>query len=85
MAYFCAEFGVHNSLPLYSGGLGVLAGDHLKSASDLRLPLVAVGCSIASDISDNASGVTVGRKSITEKPIPSNCLSSESWLKMARP
>ncbi len=43
VAYFCAEFGVHNSLPLYSGGLGVLAGDHLKSASDLRLPLVAVG------------------------------------------
>jgi len=43
IAYFCAEFGVHNSLPLYSGGLGILAGDHLKSASDLRLPLVAVG------------------------------------------
>jgi starch phosphorylase len=42
-AYFCAEFGVHNSLPLYSGGLGILAGDHLKSASDLGLPLVAVG------------------------------------------
>src|SRR5207237_1572765 len=35
--------GVHNSLPLYSGGLGILAGDHLKSASDLNLPLVAVG------------------------------------------
>ncbi len=43
VAYFCAEFGVHNSLPLYSGGLGILAGDHLKSARDLRLPLVAVG------------------------------------------
>jgi len=43
VAYFCAEYGVHNSLPLYSGGLGVLAGDHLKSASDLRVPLVAVG------------------------------------------
>ena len=43
VAYFCAEFGVHNSLPLYSGGLGILAGDHLKSASDLRIPLVAVG------------------------------------------
>ena len=43
MAYFCAEYGVHNSLPLYSGGLGVLAGDHLKSASDLSLSLVAVG------------------------------------------
>ncbi|MFN2516387.1 MAG: alpha-glucan family phosphorylase [Pyrinomonadaceae bacterium] len=43
VAYFCAEYGVHNSLPLYSGGLGVLAGDHLKSASDLGLPLVAIG------------------------------------------
>jgi starch phosphorylase len=43
VAYFCAEFGVHHSLPLYSGGLGILAGDHLKSASDLGLPLVAVG------------------------------------------
>ncbi|HET7113034.1 MAG TPA: alpha-glucan family phosphorylase, partial [Pyrinomonadaceae bacterium] len=43
VAYFCAEFGIHTSLPLYSGGLGILAGDHLKSASDLNLPLVAVG------------------------------------------
>ena len=43
VAYFCAEYGVHNSLPLYSGGLGILAGDHLKSASDLGVPLVAVG------------------------------------------
>ena len=43
VAYFCTEFGVHNSLPFYSGGLGILAGDHLKSASDLGIPLVAVG------------------------------------------
>ncbi len=42
-AYFCAEFALHESLPIYSGGLGVLAGDHLKSASDLGIPLVAVG------------------------------------------
>ena len=42
-AYFCAEYGVHNSLPIYSGGLGILAGDHLKSASDMNMPLVAVG------------------------------------------
>src|SRR6185436_6954937 len=40
IAYFCAEYGVHNSLPNYSGGLGILAGDHLKSASDLNVPLV---------------------------------------------
>ena len=43
IAYFCAEYGVHNSLPNYSGGLGILAGDHLKSASDLDIPLTAVG------------------------------------------
>ncbi len=43
VAYFSAEFGLHESLPLYSGGLGVLAGDHLKSASDLDVPLVGVG------------------------------------------
>ncbi|MCA9116931.1 MAG: alpha-glucan family phosphorylase, partial [Planctomycetaceae bacterium] len=43
VAYFSAEFGVHESLPIYSGGLGVLAGDHLKSASDLGIPLVGVG------------------------------------------
>ncbi|MGD0837237.1 MAG: alpha-glucan family phosphorylase [Polyangia bacterium] len=43
VAYFSAEFGIHESLPIYSGGLGVLAGDHLKTASDLGLALVAVG------------------------------------------
>jgi starch phosphorylase len=43
MAYFSMEFGLHECLPIYSGGLGVLAGDHMKSASDLGLPLVGVG------------------------------------------
>ena len=43
VAYFSAEFGLHESLPIYSGGLGVLAGDHLKGASDLGVPLVGVG------------------------------------------
>lgn len=43
IAYFCAEYGLHESLPIYSGGLGILAGDHLKGASDLGLPFVAVG------------------------------------------
>jgi len=42
-AYFCAEFGLHNSIPIYSGGLGILAGDHCKSASDLGVPLIGVG------------------------------------------
>ena len=43
VAYFSAEFGIHESLPVYSGGLGVLAGDHIKSASDLDIPLVGIG------------------------------------------
>ena len=43
VAYFSAEFGLHESIPIYSGGLGILAGDHIKSASDLDIPLVGVG------------------------------------------
>ncbi|OUC11613.1 MAG: alpha-glucan phosphorylase [Alkalinema sp. CACIAM 70d] len=43
IAYFCAEFGIHESLPVYSGGLGILAGDHMKSASDLAIPMVGIG------------------------------------------
>ena len=43
IAYFSAEFGLHESLPIYSGGLGVLAGDHIKSASDLDIPLIGIG------------------------------------------
>ena len=43
IAYFSAEFGLHESLPIYSGGLGILSGDHCKEASDLGLPFVGVG------------------------------------------
>lgn len=43
VAYFSAEFGIHESLPIYAGGLGILAGDHLKAASDMGIPLVGVG------------------------------------------
>jgi starch phosphorylase len=43
IAYFSAEFGLHESLPIYSGGLGILSGDHVKEASDMALPFVAVG------------------------------------------
>ncbi|MCC6811015.1 MAG: alpha-glucan family phosphorylase [Deltaproteobacteria bacterium] len=43
IAYFSAEYGIHETLPIYAGGLGILAGDHLKSAGDLGLPLVGVG------------------------------------------
>jgi starch phosphorylase len=47
VAYLSAEFGLHESLPIYSGGLGVLAGDHLKAASDLGIPMVGVGLAYA--------------------------------------
>src|SRR6185503_14862539 len=43
VAYFCAEFALHQSLPIYAGGLGVLAGDHCKEACDLGVPLIGVG------------------------------------------
>ncbi len=43
VAYFSAEFGLHESIPVYSGGLGVLAGDHIKTASDLAIPLIGIG------------------------------------------
>ncbi|RKZ39722.1 MAG: DUF3417 domain-containing protein [Gammaproteobacteria bacterium] len=43
IAYFCAEYGFHESMPVYSGGLGILAGDHCKTASNMRLPFIAVG------------------------------------------
>ncbi len=43
IAYFCAEFGLHESFPIYSGGLGILAGDHCKAISDLGVPFVAIG------------------------------------------
>ncbi len=52
VAYFCAEFGLHSSLPIYSGGLGVLAGDHCKAASDLGVPLVGVGLFYTKGYSD---------------------------------
>ena len=43
IAYFSMEFGIHESLPLFAGGLGILSGDHLKAASDLAIPLIGVG------------------------------------------
>ncbi len=43
VAYFSAEFGLHESIPIYSGGLGILAGDHIKAASDLGIPLIGIG------------------------------------------
>ena len=43
IAYFSMEFGIHESIPLFAGGLGILAGDHLKASSDMEVPMVGVG------------------------------------------
>lgn len=56
IAYFCAEFALHESIPIYSGGLGVLAGDHLKAASELGVPLVGVGLMYAHGYFDQTLG-----------------------------
>jgi starch phosphorylase len=65
IVYFSAEFGIHESLPIYSGGLGMLAGDHLKSASDLGVPLIAIGFSTSRAISASVSTGTGGRRRTT--------------------
>jgi starch phosphorylase len=57
IAYFCAEFGFHSSVPIYSGGLGILAGDHCKSASDLGVPLVGVGILYRAGYFDQRVGI----------------------------
>jgi starch phosphorylase len=58
VAYFSAEFGLHESLPIYSGGLGILAGDHLKAASDLAVPMVGVGLYYAKGYFDQTVDVS---------------------------
>ncbi|MCZ6786879.1 MAG: alpha-glucan family phosphorylase, partial [Planctomycetota bacterium] len=73
-AYFCAEFALHESLPIYSGGLGVLAGDHLKSASDRALPLVAIGLRYAEgyfhQVIQPDGGQGVAYRSVDPREIP---------------
>ena len=63
VAYFCSEFGAHASLALYGGGLGVLAGDTLKAAADLAVPMVAWGSSIARGTSTSGSTSRAGSTS----------------------
>ena len=65
VAYFSAEFGIHNSLPIYGGGLGILAGDHCKEASDLGLPFVGVGFMYPLGIFINVSPSMDGKKRST--------------------
>ena len=64
VAYFSAEFGLHESIPIYSGGLGVLAGDHIKGASDLGVPLVGIGLFYDQGVFPSAArrrGLSAGR------------------------
>jgi len=65
VAYFSAEFGFHESLPISAGGLGILAGDHAKSASDLGLGFTASVCFIARVISSRRLTRTTGRRNFT--------------------
>jgi hypothetical protein len=85
VAYFCAEFGLHNSIPIYSGGLGVLAGDHCKAASDLGVPLVGSGSSTHGDTSTRRSTSTAGRKTPTRSSTPPSCPSCGSPARAAAP
>jgi starch phosphorylase len=68
VAFFCAEFGIHPSLPIYSGGLGVLAGDILKQASDLALPLVGIGL--------------LYRRGYFQQRVDRNGLQHEYWIQL---
>ncbi len=66
IAYFSAEFALHQSLPIYAGGLGVLAGDHCKEASDLGVPLIGVGFMYPQGyFHQSADRRTAGRRSTT--------------------
>jgi starch phosphorylase len=73
IAYFCAEFGFHESLPIYSGGLGILAGDHCKAASDMGLPFIGIGCFTARAISSRRSTPTGISRQPTTTPISTTC------------
>ncbi|MEE8104732.1 MAG: alpha-glucan family phosphorylase [Planctomycetota bacterium] len=90
-AYFCAEFALHESLPIYSGGLGVLAGDHLKSASDLALPYCAVGLRYADGYfrqrieKDGSQGVVFERIDPGETPLVEVTDSDNNPLRITLP
>jgi len=83
VAYFSAEFGLHESLPIYSGGLGILAGDHLKGASDLGVPLVGVGLFYARGYFRQFLDKTAGSRNSMGRPSPSCCPCPGSWTRKA--
>jgi starch phosphorylase len=71
VAYFSAEFAVHNSVPIYSGGLGILAGDHCKSASDLGVPLIGIGLMYTKGYFDQRVGLDGWQQDIDDPVDPS--------------
>jgi starch phosphorylase len=79
VAYFSAEFGLHHSLPIYSGGLGVLAGDHLKSMSDLGVPVVGVGLLYHEGYVHQQMDATGWQQDLYE-PIAAQELPVDPWL-----
>lgn len=74
IAYFSAEFGIHECLPLYAGGLGVLAGDHLKSTQTSVFPWPVSGFAIRRATSDNISMLTAGSRRFTSRMTFTICL-----------
>lgn len=72
VAYFCAEFAVHSSIPMYSGGLGVLAGDQCKSASDLGVPFIGVGLLYTSGYFDQRIRADGWQEESGESIVPSD-------------
>jgi starch phosphorylase len=91
VAYFCAEYGFHESFPIYSGGLGILAGDHCKAASDERLPFVAVGLAYRqgyfSQTVDSDGTQHAGFHDVDPRDLPMEPVRGEdgSWLSVQVP
>jgi len=73
VAYFSMEYGMDTSLPIYSGGLGILSGDHMKTSSDMGLPLVGVGCCTGRGISRKCSTRTAFNRKVTRKTTGTIC------------
>ena len=84
VAYFSMEYAIGEALPIYSGGLGVLAGDHLKTASDLGVPLVAIGLLYQQATSARCSMRTAANSSCIRPTCPTTCRSRPCSGPMAR-
>src|SRR5687767_10735395 len=91
VAYFCAEYGFHESFPIYSGGLGILAGDHCKAASDEQLNFVAVGLAYRqgyfSQAVDSDGTQHAGFSDVDPRDLPVEAVrdASGTWLEVQVP